>query len=134
MKGAFDNDMEAVKRVFDLWKKIGYIKDEEQLIFFFRYIMWTKDIEYKKLEEIIKEKKIPGGEKMPSLAKRLYEEGKMEGIQEGIEKGIEKGIYEDKKMVAKNMLMRGLDEKFISEVTGLREKEVKEIRKEIKKN
>jgi len=71
---------------------------------------------------------------MPTLARKWYEEGIQEGIEKGIEKGIKKGIYEDKKKVAKNMLMMGMDIAVIVEATSLSEKEVKEIRKEIKKN
>ncbi len=129
MKSGKRGDIDSIERVIELWREMGVVGKEEYVRVFLTYIMETKDIKEEKLIKIIEEKKI-GGEIMPTLANRLREEGYNKGIQEGIEKG----IYEDKKKVAKNMLMRGLDEELVSEVTGLSEKEVKEIRKEIKKN
>ncbi len=57
---------------------------------------------------------------MRTLGMRWYEEG------------VKEGEYERAKKVAKNMLMRGLDIKLISEVTGLSEEEVKRIKEEVK--
>ena len=129
MKSGKRGDVESIESVFDLWRDMGFVGKDEYISVFLTYIMETKDIEEDKLIKIIEEKKI-GGEVMPTLANRLREEG----YNKGIEKGIEKGIYEDKKAVAKNMLLRGLDIVFISEITGLSEKEVEEIKKGIKKN
>ncbi len=70
---------------------------------------------------------------MQTLGRRWYEEGMQEGIQKGRQEGMKKGELERARKVAKNMLIRGLDIKLISEVTGLSEKEVKEIKRKLKK-
>ena len=133
MKSVFSKDIKGVERVFDLWSKMGF-KDEKLIISLLFYIVETRDIEEEKLKELIEEKNIGGDEIMRTLGRRWYEEGKQEGIQEGIQKGIEKGELERAKKVAKNMLIRGLDIKLISEVTGLSEKEVEEIKRKLKKS
>ena len=144
MKSVFSEDYEGIKRVFDLWAKMGF-KDKKLIITFLLYMTVTKDIEPVELKRLIKEKNIGGDEIMQTLGMRWYEEGRQEGIQEGIEKGIMKGIEKGKlegklegeleraRKVAKNMLMRGLNIKLISEVTGLSEKEVEKIKEGIRK-
>ena len=63
-----------------------------------------------------------------TIAERLKEQGKEIGIQIGIEKGIEKGKEEGVKKVAINMLLRKLDEKIISESTGLTIEEIQKLK------
>jgi len=52
------------------------------------------------------------------------ERGIEEGIQKGIEKGIEKGAREERLVVARRMLSRGLEAPFVAETTGLPLEEV----------
>ena len=59
-----------------------------------------------------------------TIAERLKEQGKEIGIQIGIEKGKEEGV----KKVAINMLLRKLDEKIISESTGLTIEEIQKLK------
>ena len=46
-------------------------------------------------------------------------DGLQQGIQEGIEQGIEQGQQKRNVEIAKNMLLKNIDIKIISEVTGL---------------
>ena len=67
-----------------------------------------------------------------TIAERLEQrgvlKGKEVGIQIGIEKGIEKGKLFEKKQIAINMLLKKLDEKIISESTGLSIEEIKKLK------
>jgi len=145
MKSAYNNDIESIERVFDIWRDTGII-DKETIITFLYYIVSTKEIKEKELIKIIEENKIGGEDIMPTLARKWYEEGREEGInvgfKEGIEKGIERGIekgiergeYERAKKDAKNLLMMGVEMDIIVKATGLSEREVEEIKKGIRKN
>ena len=53
---------------------------------------------------------------------------KQQGIEEGIERGIERGIHKGRQAVILNMLKKKLDVSLISEVTGLSEEEIKELK------
>ena len=125
MKSVFSKDIKGVERVLDLWSKMGF-KDEKLIITFLYYITATKDMEPEELSKLIKEKNIGGDEIMRTLGMRWYEEG--------VKEGMEKGEYERAKKDAKNMLIKGLDIRLISEVTGLSEEEVEKIKEEIKRN
>lgn len=57
-----------------------------------------------------------------------YGEGLKEGIEEGIEQGIEKGSNQRNIEIAKNMLNKGTDLGFISEVTGLNIKDIENLK------
>ena len=50
-----------------------------------------------------------------------------EGIKEGIEKGKLEGIKNEKYSIAKSLKKSGLDNKFISEHTGLTIDEIKKL-------
>jgi predicted transposase/invertase (TIGR01784 family) len=58
-----------------------------------------------------------------------FEEGLIEGEQIGLEKGKIEGKIEGKTEVALNMLRLGLDISLITDATGLREEEIKKLRK-----
>ena len=62
-----------------------------------------------------------------SLMRDFKEEGKLEGIKEGIIEGIEKGIKDEKYSIAKSLKYSGLDNKFISEHTGLSIEEIEKL-------
>ena len=66
------------------------------------------------------------GQKM--MLSRERKEGKLEGIKEGIEEGIKKGIKDEKYSIAKSLKASGLDNKFISEHTGLTIEEIRKLR------
>ena len=58
----------------------------------------------------------------------MLEEERREGIKEGMEKGKLEGIKENSYAIAKSLKSSGLDNKFISEHTGLSIKEIRKLR------
>lgn len=58
------------------------------------------------------------------------EAGIEQGVKRGIRQGIEQGIERNKKEIVLKMKSKGFDEKTISEITGLTEEKIKEIREE----
>ena len=58
----------------------------------------------------------------------MLEEERREGIKEGMEKGKLEGIKENSYAIAKSLKASGLDNKFISEHTGLSIKEIRKLR------
>jgi hypothetical protein len=56
-----------------------------------------------------------------------HQEGLREGMQQGMQQGMQAGIYKEKHENAKRMLMMGLDEAMIKEVTGLSKKEIEAL-------
>ena len=67
---------------------------------------------------------------MDQRAEKAYafDEGKAEGKAEGIQQGLEKGRIEERKAVVLNILRKNLDISFISEITGLTEDEIKDLK------
>ncbi len=85
-------------------------------------------------ENIIKEiqKSIAGGNKMgDTIADYYIEQGIQKGIQkgkqEGRQEGRQEGILNARMETARNMKSRGLDDIFISEMTGLPIKEIEKL-------
>ena len=60
------------------------------------------------------------------------QEGIEEGMEKGIEEGMEKGIKKEKRIIAKSLIINGLEEKMISVVTGLSIEEVSDIKNKMK--
>ena len=54
--------------------------------------------------------------------------GREEGMQQGKEEGLQQGRQEERQQVVLNMLKKKADISFISEVTGLPEKEIKKFK------
>ena len=98
------------------------------------YEVLTGDAEVKRLAEIRLMSKLE--EKSALLTEREAgrEEGREEGIKERETKGIKRGRKEGKeegiKEVAKKLLKEKMPIKKIAEITGLSEKELKELAKE----
>ena len=63
------------------------------------------------------------------LRKKAIKEGREEGIREGRKEGIIEGIN----TTIRKMLLLKTDENFIKEVTGIGDKELEEVKKEIQK-
>ena len=57
MKSAYDNDVESIERVFELWREMGIIGKEDiiYISFILLYIMQTKDIKYEEIPGLRKE-------------------------------------------------------------------------------
>ena len=77
-----------------------------------------------------------GGEIMSILCHELTREeceairendGYLRGLEEGEANGEARGEEKEKRNIARNMLVKGLDIKIISEVTGLTETEISEL-------
>ncbi|MCP4668136.1 MAG: Rpn family recombination-promoting nuclease/putative transposase, partial [Deltaproteobacteria bacterium] len=83
MKSASNDDLESILQIFKFWHEKGFVKDKDNMLFFMEYISETKDIDQERLENILEETKIEGGDLMPTLAQRLRDEGRQEGIQTG---------------------------------------------------
>ena len=85
----------------------------------------------KKIEECSSDEEIIGAYDAEWHRNEIERLGKMyakeEGIKEGIKKGIKEGIFESKKEIARNMLKENADINFISRVTGLTKKQIKEL-------
>ena len=55
-------------------------------------------------------------------------EGKEEGLAEGMEKGIEKGMNQRSFEIARTMLAKGMDAATVMEITGLSERQLKQLK------
>ena len=55
-------------------------------------------------------------------------EGKEEGLAEGMEKGIEKGMNQRSLEIARKMLAKGMDVATVMEITGLSERQLKQLK------
>ena len=62
------------------------------------------------------------------IKEHFKEEGRLEGIRKGIQKGRQEGIQKGRQEVILNMLKKKADIAFISQVTGLSEKEIKKLK------
>ena len=82
-----------------------------------------------KYSEFKKAVTIEHTEVIMTIAERLREQGRFQGKEVGIQIGIEKRIEKRNKEIALNMLLKKLDEKIISESTGLSIEEVKRLKK-----
>ena len=119
--------------VVELINKISNDGDIEYIESILYYVIDKADSE--KVDGILSEFKKAvtpeHSEKLMTIAERLREQGKEIGMQIGMEKGIEKGIEKGReegiKKVALNMLLKKLDEKIISDSTGLTLEEIKKL-------
>ena len=58
----------------------------------------------------------------------IRDEATKKGLKEGLEKGLERGTEQSKKEIAKNMLKKDLDISLISEVTGLSNEQINNLK------
>ena len=52
----------------------------------------------------------------------------LEGLEKGLEKGIEVGMQEEKKEIARNLLLANVDISIIIQTTGLTKEEIEELK------
>lgn len=76
MKASARQNIELIRKMFQLWNKMGFVGEKEIIKFLMVYVSETQEINYSKLNKILEESQIPGEEIMPTLAQRLREEGK----------------------------------------------------------
>jgi len=132
MKLAYKNDLESIREIFQFWDERGFPNNNDLLHLFMRYICSTQDVMPDKLEKILEESKINGGEIMPTLAQRWKNEGKEEFMQTeapkmiklGEKRGEKRGEKKGKMKVAYELYKRGVDLELIIETTGLSGKEI----------
>ena len=91
----------------DIGKRIDKYNDDEDVIGLYHY---------KYVEEEVKQEQL--------------EDAKKSGIKEGMSKGIKEGIEQEKLSTVKNLLKKNIDISFISEVTGLSQKEIEKLKEE----
>ena len=70
---------------------------------------------------------VEGSELVMTVADRLKQEGRQEGRREGRQEGRQDEI----RKVVKNAYIKGMDIEDIMELTGLTEKEIDKVRKEL---
>lgn len=83
------------------------------------FISETKDISQGKLERLLEESKINGGDIMPTLADRLRQEGEERGEKRGEKRG--------KLETARKLIARGVDINVIAEATGFPRQEIEKL-------
>jgi len=115
MKSAFNKDIDAILEIFKFWQKKGFTGNKEKVLFFLAYISETKDISQDKLEKLLEESKIDGGDIMPTLADRLRKEGEKKGVKIG------------KLETARKLIARGVDINVIAEATGFPRQEIEKL-------
>ena len=123
MKSAFNKDMGSIREIFKFWQEKGFTGNKEKVLFFLAYISETKDVSQGKLEKLLEESKIDGGNIMPTLADRLREEGRREGEIRGEKRGEKRGKLE----TARKLIARGVDINVIAEATGFPRKEIEKL-------
>ena len=112
-----------MKKVVDNIKNIGYLKDN---MFAFEYDReaFRKQVEKEAREEAIKEAK-------EKAEKEGYDSGYDNGYDSGYDNGYDNGKNEEKIEIAKKFLKSGIDEKTISENTGVSLDELKKLKSEM---
>ena len=132
-------DIERVRYIIktDFGEELkGATKEEEtelvlSLISYLQSAGGLREAIWKTVEkQLIKDKILRGGymSVVESIKEEARLEGRQEGRLEGIQKGRQEGIQKGIQQVVVNMLKKKADISFISEVTGLPEKEIKEFK------
>jgi predicted transposase/invertase (TIGR01784 family) len=129
----------------ELLERVNFLYlNKNTLSIFLIYLLSTthennKDYIIKMLKEKIKEEDIMSiadsfrREGIQIGEKKGIQRGREEGIQIGEEKGLEKGLEKGKEEIVKNMLLKGLDAQFISEITSLSVEKINEIKNSLDK-
>ena len=104
---------------------------EEIIVGLTEYLRDTTGLKLEEWEKAERELKQEGilkiGGTMDAL-EVIKEKGRWEGRQEGRQEGIQEGRQEERQQFILNMLKKNADISFISEVTGLSEKEIKKFK------
>jgi predicted transposase/invertase (TIGR01784 family) len=119
MKAAFKKDEEAIREIFRFWYEKGLLENKKMVLFFLVYIIHTQEMDQGKLDKILEESKINGGDFMETIAQRIIKEGKKDGKKEGIK--------EEKRETARRMLLNNFSVAQVITATGLTEKEIKKL-------
>ncbi len=110
--------VQLLKYMYLMWQKdADNNKPLRVILLLASYIVSTRDIPERELINLIEEKKLLGGDSMPTLAQRWIEEGEMKGKTEG--------KIEGKLETAKKMHKKGFSLEEIIDITELSEEELK---------
>ena len=124
LKRAFyKDDFESVIKIIKNLNKAGYLENPELIGMLLGYILLTKNINKKKLIEIIYEENEQGGKKMITLTDIIREEALQEGKMEGLKEGERNKAIE----TARKMKQNGFEINLISEMTGLSKEEIEKL-------
>ena len=117
---------EAVTKCMEKDILRSFLKENGGEIMSFLYDMLTKE----EMEEIREHDGYVRGLKEGHASG--VQEGKKLGIEEGhasgVKEGLARGIAENQRDIATNMLAKGMDAELISELTGLAEEDIAELR------
>ena len=127
-------DAEKFRTVVRYMKSSGMDWKDDQTLVLIRYFVMTNEVDKEKVMTIITEEFGDEAEEMmPSLGKKIYNEGRQEGreegIQIGIEKGIEKGAFAKAVETCRNALRSGILPELVAKITNLPLEKVLEIQK-----
>jgi predicted transposase/invertase (TIGR01784 family) len=117
MKAAFQQNLEILRQVFQLWGQMGFVHEKERISFLMIYIVETQDIPAQELTKMLEETQIAGEVTMPTLAQRLRDEGKEQGMHQGMQQGHLLGKQEDLIMLlATRFQLTELEQQLIREI------------------
>jgi len=89
----------------------------------------------KKISKVSREEELQGiydkEEQEQFIRNLIRSNAQSKGYEIGIEKGIEKGKYDEKKLIASNLLKQGVDVDIISKSSGLSKEEILNIKEEM---
>ncbi|HNS79767.1 MAG TPA: hypothetical protein PKM17_14060, partial [Syntrophorhabdus sp.] len=101
-----------------------------------RTIDLEKELPEKELRNKVRELTLILADKIvdQKILDELWEELRMFKVvkyaeEKGMEKGLEKGMKKGKETVAKNLLSKGMDDKFVMETTGLDQSIIDKLKK-----
>ena len=115
------NDIEIIKAI----SEVDRMFDEEERAMYNVRLQVQMEFE-SKLDSAI-EKGLKRG--IERGIKQGLEQGLERGLEQGLEQGIEKGIEQEKIILAQKSLQQGLDNKTISQITGLSILEIEKLNK-----
>ena len=111
-------DTEKFRTLVKYIKNSGLAKDEDSVLILLRYFTMTNEVAQKDVADIIKSELGEEAEDiMPSLGRKIYNEGREEGA---LQKAVE---------TCKKSLHEGATPEFISKIAGLTIEKIKEIQK-----
>ncbi|WP_135550482.1 RpnC/YadD family protein [Paenibacillus cymbidii] len=65
---------------------------------------------------------------LDEIVRKREQQGIERGFEQGIERGIERGIEDTKHQVARSLIGKGMDDPFITDVTGLSLETIRRLR------
>lgn len=130
-KSRYSSKEEAIEILIEAIELINRTEEKDIVTYYvsecIKYMLSIRDdISEKEMEKIAEKISIEGGELVMSVAERLRKEGE--------ERGIQRGIQKEKRKSAKIGIIKGYSTEIIMDMTGLGEKEIEKIRKEMLEN